>query len=156
MKQFSDLQDLLVKVRELLGEDLYYLFLHDVSILVVDRGSIKTLGGCYKEKKIFVYDFRLDTFFHELGHHVFKHPKFSRFFHFRYLWDAFYNYQKQEASFLGHQAKCSLEEFFCQIFAIFFTDHEWLWSYDRKLYIELYKAIEEIIKTYRRGMEKNL
>lgn len=142
------MDDLLLKAKELLGEDLYSLFCRDIRIRIVNTCHIKTLGGMYVKNVIYIYDFYLETFFHELGHHVFRHPKFSRFFHFEYLWNSFYHYQRDQKIFLGHQAKCSLEEFFAQVFSVFFTNHELLMDYDERLYRELVSAIEKILSNY--------
>lgn len=156
--KFRDLNDLLEKARELMGDELFHIFLSDVKIRIVKDDNIKRLGGLYKRdfKEILVYNDYLETFFHELGHHVFQHPKFARFFHFPYLWQAFESYKKTNYDFLGHQAKCHLEEFFAEIFSMFFCNYDHLKSYDFRLAQELEEAIQKIIDQGQEYIEVNI
>ncbi len=43
--KFRDLNDLLEKARELMGDELFHIFLSDVKIKIVKDSQIKRLGG---------------------------------------------------------------------------------------------------------------
>lgn len=105
-----------------------------------------------------------------LWHHVFQHPtrretlptrrevspEFALFFHFPYLWQAFENYKKTNYTFLGHQAKRHLWEFFAEISSMFFCNYDYLKSYDFRLAQELEEAIQKIIDQGQGYIEVNI
>jgi hypothetical protein len=78
---------LLSKLRDLLGDKLFYLFTKDVKIVFGNKNIIKSLGGFYYRdiKTLVLYSKKIDVLLHELGHHVFFHPKYGRYFKFKYL-----------------------------------------------------------------------
>lgn len=144
---------LLSKLRELLGDKLFYLFTKDVKIVFDNKDNIKNLGGFYYRgiKAIILYSKKIDVLLHELGHHVFFHPKYGRYFKFNYLWEAFRKYQNKQYSRIRlttYQAKTSLSEFFSEIFAFYFMYPDILAHEDPILYKELTNAFKNIVSNF--------
>jgi hypothetical protein len=144
---------LLSKLRDLLGDKLFYLFTKDVKIVFGNKNTIKRLEGYYyKPIKILVlYSKKIDVLLHELGHHVFFHPKYGRYFKFKYLWEAFRKYQNNQYSRIilsTYQAETSLAEFFSEIFAFYFMYPDILAQEDPILYKELTNAFKNIISNF--------
>jgi len=144
---------LLTKLRGLLGDKLFYLFTKDVKIVFVNKNTIKRLGGVYQGniKTIILYSPKIDVLLHELGHHVFFHPKYGRYFKFKYLWEAFRKYQNNQYSRIRlttYQAETSLSEFFSEIFAFYFMYPAILAQEDPILYKELTNALKNIISNF--------
>ncbi|MGC8815996.1 MAG: hypothetical protein ACP5O4_07405 [bacterium] len=140
----QDIEKILNYCKDLMGDLLFNILTDGVKIVFPDNHYIKTLGGIYYKntKTIVIYTDDLTkilwVFFHELAHHVFRHLKYGRFFKFDYLLQAFRNYQNGKYHFdLGHQAKCSISEFFSEIFALYFIDPRLLIENDKRLFIEL-------------------
>jgi len=73
---------LLSKLKELLGDKLFYLFTKDVKIVFGNKDIIKRLGGLFQGniKTLILYSPKIDVLLHELGHHVFFHSKYGRYF----------------------------------------------------------------------------
>jgi hypothetical protein len=150
---------LLSKLRELLGDKLFYLFTKDVKIVFGNKNTIKRLEGYYyKHIKILVlYSKKIDVLLHELGHHVFFHPKYGRYFKFKYLWEAFRKYQNNQYSRIilsTYQAETSLAEFFPEIFAFYFMYPDILAQEDPILYKELTNALKNIISNFYQNNNK--
>jgi len=144
---------LLSKLRELLGDKLFYLFTKDVKIVFGNKNTIKRLGGVYQGniKTIVLYSPKIDVLLHELGHHVFFHPKYGRYLKFKYLWEAFRKYQNKQYSRIilsTYQAETSLAEFFSEIFAFYFMYPNILAQEDPILYKELTNAFKNIISHF--------
>jgi hypothetical protein len=150
---------LLSKLRDLLGDKLFYLFTKDVKIVFGNKNTIKRLEGYYyKHIKILVlYSKKIDVLLHELGHHVFFHPKYGRYFKFKYLWEAFRKYQNNQYSRIilsTYQAETSLAEFFSEIFAFYFMYPDILAQEDPILYKELTNALKNIISNFYQNNNK--
>jgi hypothetical protein len=150
---------LLSKLRDLLGDKLFYLFTKDVKIVFGNKNTIKRLEGYYyKHIKILVlYSKKIDVLLHELGHHVFFHPKYGRYFKFKYLWEAFRKYQNNQYSRIilsTYQAETSLAEFFSEIFAFYFMYPDILAQEDPILYKELTSALKNIISNFYQNNNK--
>lgn len=139
-----------------MGDLLFNILTDGIKIVLTDNYNIKTLGGIYYRdtKTILGYTKKIkDTkeliwvFLHELGHHVFYHQKYDRFFKFDYLWQAFKNYQnhKYHFDFITEQPKFSLSEFFSEVFALYFINPKSLIQNDKKLFIKLKKTFNNII-----------
>jgi hypothetical protein len=144
---------LLSKLRELLGDKLFYLFTKDVKIVFGNKNTIKRLEGYYYKdiKTLVLYSKKIDVLLHELGHHVFFHPKYGRYFKFKYLWEAFRKYQNKQYSRIiltTYQAETSLAEFFSEIFAFYFMYPDILAQEDPILYKELTHALKNIISNF--------
>jgi hypothetical protein len=150
---------LLTKLRDLLGDKLFYLFTKDVKIVFGNKNTIKSLGGFYYReiKTLVLYSKKIDMLLHELGHHVFFHPKYGRYFKFKYLWEAFRKYQNKQYSRIiltTYQAKTSLSEFFSEIFAFYFMYPDILAQEDPILYKELTNALKNIISNFYQNNNK--
>ena len=150
---------LLTKLRELLGNKLFYLFTKDVKIVFGNKNTIKRLGGLYYAniKTLVLYSKKIDVLLHELGHHVFFHPKYGRYFKFKYLWEAFRKYQNNQYSRIRlttYQAETSLYEFFSEIFAFYFMYPDILAQEDPILYKELTNALKNIISNFYQNNNK--
>jgi hypothetical protein len=144
---------LLSKLRDLLGDKIFYLFTKDVKIVFGNKNNIKSLGGFYYRdiKTLVLYSKKIDVLLHELGHHVFFHPKYGRYFKFKYLWEAFRKYQNKQYSRIilsTYQAETSLAEFFSEIFAFYFMYPDILVEEDPILYKELTNALKNIISNF--------
>jgi len=150
---------LLTKLKELLGDKLFYLFTKYVKIVFGNKDTIKRLGGFYQGniKTIILYSPKIDVLLHELGHHVFFHPKYGRYFKFKYLWEAFRKYQNRQYSRIilsTYQAETSLAEFFSEIFAFYFMYPDILAQEDPILYKELTNALKNIISNFYQNNNK--
>ncbi len=153
----QDLENIIFKAKELMGEFLFNILTDGIKIIFPESDYIKRLGGLYykQTKTIILYkkatkEEILWCFLHELGHHVFEHPMYGRFFKFNYLWQAFKNYQNGVYSFelTTNQANVSLSEFFSELFALYFIYPLDIINNDRKLFLELKNAFNNVINFY--------
>ncbi len=152
----NDFEDIIFIAKKLMGSILFNILTDRVKIIFPEGNYIKNLGGLYYKniKTIILYktikEKALWNFFHELGHHVFDHPMYGRFFKFNYLWQAFRNYQNGSYSFelTTNQAKVSLSEFFSELFALYFICPSELINNDKRLFLEFKNAFNNVINFY--------